>query len=83
MWNARKLAAAHAARFEWKRSAEQRSASERKYEWLDTYISGSQPTVLGLLEVELDVRVVEGPLKGAVAADGALKGRRKEHYQVE
>jgi type I protein arginine methyltransferase len=36
-----------------------------------------------LLEVELDVRVVEGPLKGAVAADGALKGRRKEHYQVE
>ena len=36
-----------------------------------------------LLEVELDVRVVEGPRKGAVAADGALGGRRKEHYQVE
>ena len=36
-----------------------------------------------LLEVELDVRVVEGPRKGAVAADGALKGKRKEHYQVE
>lgn len=36
-----------------------------------------------LLEVELDVRVVEGPRKGAVAADGALKGVRKERYQVE
>lgn len=36
-----------------------------------------------LLEVELDVRVVEGPQKGAIAADGALKGTRKEHYQVE
>lgn len=36
-----------------------------------------------LLEVELDVKVVEGPKKGAVAADGALKGARKERYQVE
>ena len=36
-----------------------------------------------LLEVELDVRVVEGPRKGAIAADGALKGTRKERYQVE
>lgn len=36
-----------------------------------------------LLEVELDVKVVEGPRKGAIAADGALKGTRKEHYQVE
>ena len=36
-----------------------------------------------LLEVELDVRVVEGPRKGAVAADGALNGVRKERYQVE
>lgn len=36
-----------------------------------------------LLEVELDVRVVEGARKGAVAADGALKGVRKERYQVE
>ena len=34
-------------------------------------------------EVELDVRVVEGPRKGAVAADGALNGVRKERYQVE
>ena len=85
MWNARKLAAAHAARFEWKRSAEQRSASERKYEWLDTYISGSQPTVLGLLEVQASF--AEMKVRGSGSGIGATtlrqewaetkKGRRK------
>ena len=52
LWNARKMAAEHASRWDWRKKDSAQSSSERKLAWIDTYLASTRPAVLGLIEVQ-------------------------------